>query len=350
MPLGNYGNPGADLWTPQSLDGVVRLLPPVGTLFKDTFFGTVKTEPVDVITVDFVKGSRRIAPFVSPRNPASSAEKYGYKTNIYKPPLIKVKDVTYIDQMIQRLAGENIYSGMTPQERAERLLDDQLRSFDEMIVRREEWMCSQAMITGKIPVVGEGVNDLIDFNFTHKGNAATPWGIPGSKPQKDLKAWQLACLRDGFRLPNVCIMDQAAYTAFQDSGLEDGTFNQFNWKVFNFSPSIQSPNVQFMGMLTDPLLEIYVYNEWYIDDSGKEQPVMPEGTVIVANTNAQFSMYYAVLTYTDQLTQTVQSYVASRAARSWTQADPDQRFLELQSRPLPVPHEVDSWFVGTVLY
>jgi len=30
------------------------------------------------------------------------------------------------------------------------------------------------------------------------------------------------------------------------------------------------------------------------------------------------------------------------------QKEPAVRFLTLNSRPLPVPHEVDSWFVATV--
>jgi len=36
-----------------------------------------------------------------------------------------------------------------------------------MIVRREEWMCAQAIYTGTIHVIGEGLNEIIDFNFTN---------------------------------------------------------------------------------------------------------------------------------------------------------------------------------------
>jgi len=346
----NYSSPNVDLWTPQVLDGVVRALPPTGTFFKDTFFTTVKTEPTINITVDFYKGARRIAPFVSVRNPATPVEKIGYQTNVFQTPLIKIKDVTNADQLDVRLPGETVYSGGTPAERAEYLVADQLRSFNDMIARREEWMCAQAMLTGKIPVKGEGVDYDIDFNFTHMGTAATSWGAADSNPTEDLKNWQLACLKEGFRNPDVCIMEQKAYNAFKTSNFKDNQWNQFHWSNFNYTPTIINPNVQFMGILDDPHLEIYVYNEWYIDEAGKEQQVIPDGTVIIAYTGAQFSMYYGVLTLTDLLTHTLLSYVAPRAARSWVQNDPDQRFLELQSRPLPVPHEVDTWFVGKVLY
>lgn len=33
----------------------------------------------------------------------------------------------------------------------------------EQIVRREELMCAQTIFTGKIPIIGDGVNEEIDF-------------------------------------------------------------------------------------------------------------------------------------------------------------------------------------------
>ena len=66
-----------------------------------------------------------------------------------------------------RSPGESLYSGKTPAERAVEKIADDFKELQEKIVRREEWMCAQAIFTGKIPIVGEGINEEIDFNFTN---------------------------------------------------------------------------------------------------------------------------------------------------------------------------------------
>lgn len=35
--------------------------------------------------------------------------------------------------------------------------------------------------------------------------------------------------------------------------------------------------------------------------------------------------------------------------QTWVERRPDRRFLQINSKPLPVPHEVNSWFVAHVL-
>lgn len=42
----------------------------------------------------------------------------GFSTESYKPPLINPYDVTTADQHMTRLPGEDLYSGMTPAQRA----------------------------------------------------------------------------------------------------------------------------------------------------------------------------------------------------------------------------------------
>ena len=48
-----------DLFTPETMDGVVRVLPQTHTFFRDTFFNTTKPEFTEKIRVDFVKGKRQ---------------------------------------------------------------------------------------------------------------------------------------------------------------------------------------------------------------------------------------------------------------------------------------------------
>lgn len=67
-----------------------------------------------------------------------------------------------------RLPGEDLYSGMTPAQRAAQKLMEEYATLNDATTRREEWMAVQAIVTGTIPIVGEGVNEVIDFGFTNK--------------------------------------------------------------------------------------------------------------------------------------------------------------------------------------
>jgi hypothetical protein len=63
-------------------------------------------------------------------------------------------------------------------------------------------------------------------------------------------------------------------------------------------------------------------------------------------------MYYGAVTLLDGRGGKNETFITVEGARvpdTWTERKPARRFLQIQSNPLPVPHEVDSWFVATVL-
>lgn len=347
-----------DLFTPETMDGVVRVLPRVNTFFRDTFFRTVKPQYTEKVKVDFVKGKRKIAPFVNLKDKARVVEKRGYITDEFETPMIKVKDVTTIEDMLKRLPGELLQnSGITPYDRGIQLMAEQMSEFNDMITRREEWMCVKAMTEGKIPVIGEGVNYEIDFGFTNKSTVSTLWDATDKvpTPYQDLQTAVLACKQNGYRTPDICVMDRKAWNAFLMATKKDEFYKQQPqlFDLVTVKPERRTDAVTFMGRLKDPDLDIYVYDEWVVDDwtdpdTPKEVPLMPTGKVMLASTAARYDFYYGLMGFTDPNTQNFRQVVGTRAADSWIQKDPDARFLTLNARPLPVPHEVDSWYVLTV--
>ena len=157
-----------NIYSPRYLAEVVRQTPAVHTYFRDTFFTNVKTFATERVDIDLVKGDRRMAAFVHPRVGGKVLKANGYQTESYKPPLINPYDVTTADQLMTRLPGEDLYSGMTPAQRAAQKLMEEYATLNDATTRREEWMAVQAIVTGTIPIVGEGVNETIDFGLTNK--------------------------------------------------------------------------------------------------------------------------------------------------------------------------------------
>ena len=160
-----------------------------------------------------------MAPFVSRIVGGRIVPNTGYHTETYTPPLIAPDKITTIDDILKRQAGENPYSGRTPAQRAVIKMAEDFKELREMITRREEWMCAQTMLTGKVEVVGKGVHDVIDFGFTNREDISTDakkkWkGGTAQTKYEDLKRWHEHVQKTGFTNCNVCIMASDVATEF----------------------------------------------------------------------------------------------------------------------------------------
>ncbi len=75
------------------------------------------------------------------------------------------------------------------------------------------------------------------------------------------------------------------------------------------------PNgVTYIGRIAELGLNIYSYDEWYIDDDGTEKPMVPEKTVTIASSRARFDMLYGA--YIDMEMGTMD---LPRIPRSWVE-------------------------------
>ena len=345
-----------DLYDPVTLAALVRQLPDTPQFLKNMFFKNRVTEPTTKVAFDVYKGKRRVAPYVSVRAKTPVAQKIGYTTNEAETPLVAVKDITTIEDVLKRLPGEVLMnSGTSPQERGMQMLARTMQDYDAQIGRREEVMCSQALFDGVIHVVGEDVNYDIDFGLTNIGTASTLWDAVSSTadPIQDLTGWAQECIIKGYRTPNVCIMSQNAYDAFIERCTALNYLNQWHMLNLEVRPQIMADGVYYAGRLRQPNLDIYVYNQYYIDDwstpgTPVEESIVPNGKILIASTEMLSTLFYGVLAYSDPITRSITSVMGTRGADSWIEKDPDRRYFRMQSRPLPVPQEIDSWYVATV--
>ena len=309
-----------NIYTPRYLAEVVRQAPPIHTYFRDTFFTNIKTFSTERVDIDLVKGDRRMAAFVHPRVGGQVLKANGFSTESYKPPLINPYDVTTADQHMTRLPGEDLYSGMTPAQRAARKLMDEYNRLNDATTRREEWMCVQAIVTGQIPIVGPGVNEVIDFGFTNKIklDGTKQWGKTAAKPIEVQK------LLDNRRI-----------------------------NIGGYDPRDLPNGVKYYGHLTSPNIDLYTYGEVYLDDwtdpeTPAVKPLVPENVVILISGQSNFMLAYGACTYIEDGTQQWVTAETSRLLRSYVEHHPDRRMVELQAHPLPIPDQVDSWLVAEV--
>lgn len=344
-----------NIYTPRYLAEVVRQAPPVHTYFRDTFFTNIKTFSTERVDIDIVKGDRRMAAFVHPRVGGTVLKGNGYTTESYKPPLVNPYDVTTADQLLTRLPGEDLYSGMTPAQRAAQKLMEEYAALNDATTRREEWMAVQAIVTGSIPVVGEGVNEVIDFGLTNKVTLSgdNKWGGSKADPLGNLGDWVDKVLHGGFANVDTAILGKTAKKHFFADANVQKMLDNRRMNIGELAPRDLPNGVRYLGHLTDPSLELYSYGEVYYDDwtdpdKPETKPLIPDNVVVLISSKPNYMLAYGLCTYIDDASQAWVTAQTSRLLRSYVEHHPDRRMVELQTHPLPIPDKADSWLVATV--
>ncbi|MDO4439207.1 MAG: major capsid protein [Eubacteriales bacterium] len=343
-----------DIYTPRCLAEVVRTVPPVRTFFRDTFFTNRRTFVSERIDIDIVKGNRKMAAFISPVIGGKPSKRDGYRTASYKPPLVSDSILTTADSLLKRLPGEDPYSGKTPADRAAQKLVEEYSSLNDSVTRREEWMAAQAIIEGQIHVVGNGVDEVIDFGLTNKVNVTSTkqWGKAEADPLNDLNTWVRKIFKEGFANADMAIMGEKALDLFINDAKVQKLLDNRRMEIGGVDPRDLPNGARYIGHLTTPNIDIYEYAEVFTDDwtdpsNPTTKALVPENKVIVIPSASNFAMNYGAVTYLDENENWVTSET-DRVLRKYIQRNPDRKTLEVLANPLPVPDKADSWLVATV--
>jgi hypothetical protein len=348
-----------NLYEPRKLMELVKITPPVRTFLRDTFFKNRKTFTTKSFDVDFVKGARELAPFVSELYDGDAIYNRGYSTTNYEGAYIAPHIITTADDLMHRYPGEQLYSDRTPADRAVEKLSDDFTRLEDMVTRREEWMCAKAIFTGKIPVIGKGVSRTVDFQFTNKEtitDASLKWSAATAKILDDIDRYCGVVADTGFVNCNIAIMARDVAAAVIDNAKVQKLLDINNYNLATIAPRDLPNGTQYIGSLPGKGLDLYVYNEKFLDstqpdESGNPtlQSLVPSGTIAFLSSNANYSMYYGAVTFIPEDSSNFVTVPGIRVPHTWVARRPDRRFLSLQSRPMPIPHNVDSWFVAKVL-
>jgi len=335
-----------DPFEPREMLEVLRQIPPARTFLKETFFKKTETHITEHVDIDIVKGGRRMAPFVHPRLPGQVVERDGFRTETFTPPHIKPKTQTQAEDLLKRQAGESIFSGRSPSDRAAAVLADDLMTLDELITRREEWMCAQALFTGRVPVQGDGVDMVIDFGLSNVVtlSGANRWNQPTSSPMANLRGWHRQIVKGSGISPTICLMGTEVADVFLENQQILKYMDLRKVEMGQIDPQQLPGGVTYYGYLKEFGIDLYGYVEWYRDDAGAEQLMVPPKSVLLASPTARLTMHYGAIVDLEAGTVDL-----PRFPRSWTERDPSSRFVQVMSRPLPVPHQIDSILVAQVL-
>lgn len=330
-----------DIYDTRVLVGVVATIPRPKTFILDNFFPVVSQSTAESILFDVVEGRRRLAPFVAPSVAGRVVRSQGYTTQSFRPAYVKDKRVLTPNRSVTRLAGEQINGALTPEQRRNVLLKTELTDQIDMLTRRQEAMAMEALVTGKTTVEGEDYpTAIVDFkrkpSLTKALTGSARWGEAGADPVDDIERW---CAE-----------------VFKASGVapSDVLLTQESWELVKRSPRFKdaidvnkrggSATAELGIVVVDGALHVatmgtvrlWVFNDFYEDDEGREVALLPSYGVLILSRGIQGVRHFGAI-MDDDVLQAMEYY-----PKSWKQEDPSARFLLLQSAPLPVPYRINA--------
>ena len=341
-----------DLYSTATLLDVVRVQQPDTAYWLDSFFGRTINFTTEEIYFDKVTSQRRLAPFVSPVVQGRVMRKQGYQTLSFRPAYTKPKHVVDPNRQFSRLAGEALGGALTPAQRWNAAVAENLREERDAIQRLWNWMGAMAIIYGEVTVAGEDyptqvVNFGRDASLTNTLLLTARWGEADADPLADIRDMRRNAFAKGGAPISRLTFGLDAYDLFAaDEKVQKLlTGKDVARQSDSTLSALGSENApyEFMGVLQGAngqgRVEIYTYNEQYEDEDGVTQSIMDSYDVIGTGGALQGTRCYGA----------IRDKRAGLAAMSlfpkmWDQEDPSVTYTMTQSAPLMVPGNPNNSF------
>ena len=338
---------GQTLYSTATLLGVLRdndLMQPPSNYWLSNYFG--RTINFDDEYVDFskIQGMRKIAPLVVPTAQGRPIYSNAERLMRVKPAYVKPKDPVSASRVIQRAAGFgelNTNTDRSPQQRYQLIVADIMREHRRAIERRWEWLAAQAIIYGTVTLEDEAYpRTIVDFERDPSHSitlgAGNRWGETGVSIQRDVEAWKQTVRTAKFGGPtNRLTVGTAAWEVMREDE-EIRELLKLDLRPYNNNIDLnlgirEGLDVEFMGRLSGTT-EVWVYSDFYHDESGSTVPFMDPRDVVLTGPNVQGVRCFGAIQDTKAQFQPLEIF-----PKMWEQEDPSATFIMSQSAPLMVP-------------
>ena len=138
------------------LAGMVNL-PRASVFWRDKLFSRVVTTPTDQVDISYYKGCSRLAPYCSRFSVGIVVPRERQQLRLFSPSHIKIVRNLTADDLFYRSMS---VPGANSDNRDAELLVLDIAELDNDISRREEWMVSECLFTGKITCRDGDTNEI----------------------------------------------------------------------------------------------------------------------------------------------------------------------------------------------
>ncbi len=337
---------------------LVQVVPNLKTsqnFLLDMFYKNIVEFDSEEVAIDVDIGKRRMAPFVSPLVAGRMVESRRIQTNKLKPAYIKDLRAPDLRKPVRRAIGERIGGELTGAKREQANLVFEMADQVDMVNRRLEWMAAQGLLTGTCPVEGEGYNPVvIDFGrdaaLTISLAGASQWGATLNAEGYDdrigdnITAWSALVLQKSGAVCTDIVFTNASWQAFKKGRDVRGAIL---FPSLNANGNIVNPGAKvekggtYMGRWGN--FDLWLYNDWYVDENDVEQPMLPDGSLIMSGPQLMGTRAFG------QILDPEFSYAPmAYAPKTWVEKNPAQRIIMMQSAPIIIPTRINAALAATV--
>lgn len=336
-----------DIYSTDFLGKVVERMNRPSSFLLNTYFPFIQQSQTEEIHFDIVTGNQKLAPFVSPYVKGKVVEEEGLTTNTMKPAYIKARTPLAPEGSLKRRVGELIGGSFTPQERLFKRIGVTIERQVNMVLRRKEVMAAEVLRTGSSIIEGEDYpKQLLNFGrdpeLTVNLLTSARWGEASVNPLDDIQTWALLVLKKSGRQPNIVTMDVEAWRLFIASADVKSQLDTRNITGNSIKPKIHSTTGGvYQGSIGG--FDFYTYADFYLDDAGVLQSVLPSYTVIMGGEGIEGVQAHGAILDDSAMFMPLEFYT-----KTWVEEDPSIRQVMTQSAPLIVPCNANASFCATV--
>lgn len=344
--------------------GLWEGLSPVPSFFRDRYFPTGAGDiyAANKVLVEYRDGDNAMAPFMVMGSDPINVKREGYEIHEYEPTYVSQARNLTIDQLKQRGFGEAILSQSTEEERAARLVSEDLALLERRFSRTEEYLCAQTMLNN-----GFTVKAKRDENAAHddtvtvmyydptKGNdgayTVTQWGAGTTfaDVSADIEAMCDSLSERGQPAVDLIIGRKVRDFLLNMSDFRDLVNKQSG--IIIADGGIRQTLSQYQGVtllgtinFNGYVLNVIVANEQYtalVNGSATRVNYFPATSMMITAPNAGHLMYAHVVHMDEN--GDVQTIAAKRVPDLFVDRKKKKREIILESRPLAAPQNYSPW-------
>jgi hypothetical protein len=291
----------------------------------------------------------RLAPIVSPRVQGKIMRSRGIKRMSFAPAYLKPKHEVRPDQALVIRRGERATGDLTPAQRFDLAVNENMVAERDSIERRIDWMACQALANGAVTIVGENYPEqVVDFQrdaaLTLALSGGTRWSESTATPITDIAKMRRRTVAKGKTVVTDIVFGMSAWLYFASNPEVKALLNTqvrgSNSEV-DQTGGVLGLGVEYMGYIGSNetgSYRLWVYANDYEDpETGTVTPYINTNDVIGLG-DAQLYIAFG----------TIMDVSVMRAARMfpkmWEEDDPSVMFTMTQSAPLAVPVNPNATF------
>jgi hypothetical protein len=321
----------------------------------DRYFPNIVEADTEEVAIDVDVGKRRMAPFVSPLVEGKLVESRRFQTNRFKPAYIKDLRAPDLRKPVRRSIGERVGGNLTGAEREMANLNAEMADQIDVITRRLEWMAASALTTGTVTIAGEGFPTVVvnfgrDAALTIALTGGYRWGQTLNSEGRDtnivaqIEAFGLIMLQKSGASPVDIVFTRSPWSWFvKAEGVQGAIMYP---KLANSGNDINPGPAPVLGAVYKGRwgnYDLWVYNDWYVDDNNVEQPMIADGQIIMSGPALMGTRAFGMIMDPEFNYQPM-----AFAPKTWVEKNPAQRVILMQSSPIVIPSRVNAALCATV--